>query len=131
VVSAWFVGKVPFSFRLPTSQSDRDSKPAYRLSGARLVNYNGSHAALVTYETQKEKISLLVASGDSAVVAGGDEVRSGLTFHYRTEESFQVITWSSHALSYALVSSIAAPAQESCMVCHQSMANHDGFRSRP
>ena len=131
-VTAWFVGKVPFPFRLPTSQSDLDSKPAYRLAGARLVNYNGSHAALVTYEAQKEKFSLLVASNESAVVAGGDEVRFGdLTFHYHDRESFKVITWRSHGLSYALVSSISGPAQQSCMVCHQNMADRDAFRSRP
>jgi hypothetical protein len=65
-------------------------------------------------------------------VAGGDEVRFGdLTFHYHNRESFKVITWRSHGLSYALVSSISGPAQQSCMVCHQNMADRDAFRSRP
>jgi anti-sigma factor RsiW len=121
-VAAWFAGKVPFPFRLPTSQSGPGRKRAYRLTGARLVNYNGSHAALVIYETQSEKITLLVASSESAVVAGGDEIRSeDLTFHYRSKEGFKVITWSRHGLSYALVSSVSGRAQESCMVCHESM----------
>src|SRR5271168_2803087 len=39
VVTAWFVGKVPFDFRLPTSQSFPNGQPAYRQIGARLVNY--------------------------------------------------------------------------------------------
>jgi mycothiol system anti-sigma-R factor len=127
-VAAWFTGKVPFQFRLP--QSKTGSIPTYQLAGAALVSYRGSPAAVVTYEKQKEKISLLVASSQSAAVAGGDEVRSGaLTFHYRTEQGFKVITWSNHGLSYALVSSVSGAARESCMVCHQSMADDQNFRS--
>jgi anti-sigma factor RsiW len=128
-VAAWFSGKVPFPFRLPKAQVAPDSLPAYQLTGASLVKYRGKLAALVTYQKQKEKISLLVASADSAVVAGGEEVRSGkLTFHYRTDEGFNVVTWTNHGLSYALVSSVSGPARESCMVCHQSIADQQNFR---
>ena len=119
-VTAWCTGKVPFQFRLP--QSSPGSIPTYRLAGASLLSYRGSPAALVVYEKQKERISLVVASSQSAPVAGGEEVRSGkLTFHYRTAAGFNVITWSNHGLSYALVSSVSGSARESCMVCHQSM----------
>jgi anti-sigma factor RsiW len=93
------------------------------------VSYRGSPAALIIYEKQKDRISLLVASSQSAAVAG-DEVRSGaLTFHYRTDQGFKVVTWSNHGLTYALVSSVPGSARESCMVCHQSMADHQNFRS--
>jgi len=127
-VSSWFTGKVPFQFRLP--QSTPGSIPTYQLAGASLVSYRGSPAALIIYEKQKERISLLVASSQSAAVAGGDEVRSGaLTFHYRTDQGFKVVTWSNHGLTYALVSSVPGSARESCMVCHQSMADHQNFRS--
>jgi anti-sigma factor RsiW len=127
-VTSWFTGKVPFQFRLP--QSTHGSIPTYQLSGASVLSYQGSPAALVIYEKQKERISLLVASSQSAVVAGGEEVRSGaLTFHYRTDQGFKVVTWSDHGLSYALVSSVSGSARESCMVCHQSMADHQNFRS--
>ena len=129
-VTSWFTGKVPFQFRLPNPQSTPGSVPEYQLAGASLVSYRGSPAALVIYEKQKEKISLLVASNQFATVAGGEEVRSGaLTFHYRTDQRFKVVTWSNHGLSYALVSSVSASARESCMVCHQSMADHQNFRS--
>jgi anti-sigma factor RsiW len=131
VLTAWFAGKLPFRFQLPSAQLDPASKPLYRLTGASLLTYEGSHIALVTYETQKEKISLLVASSQSAVVAGGDEVRLGnLTFHYRSNEGFKVITWVNHGLSYALVSSISASARESCMVCHENMADRSAFAPR-
>jgi anti-sigma factor RsiW len=127
-VTSWFTGKVPFQFRLP--QSTPGSIPTYQLAGASLVSYRGSPAALIIYEKQKERISLLVASSQSAAVAGGDEVRSGaLTFHYRTDQGFKVVTWSNHGLTYALVSAVAGSARESCMVCHQSMADHQNFRS--
>jgi hypothetical protein len=125
-VTAWFNGKLPFPFRLPRAQAVPDTVPAYRLTGASLVKYRGKAAALVTYQKQNEKISLLVASAGSAVVAGGDEVRSGkLTFHYHTDHDFNVVTWNNHDLSYALVSSVSGSARESCMVCHQSTAERE------
>lgn len=131
-VTAWFTGKVPFPVRLPNAESIPYGTPAYRLVGADLVTYRKSPAALVTYEKQNEKISLLVAPSESAVVAGGDEIRSGaLTFHYRTDQDFKVITWSNHGLSYALVSSVSGSARDSCMVCHQSMPNHRNFTPAP
>jgi anti-sigma factor RsiW len=131
-VTAWFAGRVPFTFRLPVAESVPEENPAYRLTGAALVNYKGSPAALVMYETQNDKITLLVDSNSSAVVAGGDEVRSGkLTFHYHNESSFRVITWTNHGLSYALVSSVSGPPRASCLVCHQNMADRRDFNAHP
>jgi len=128
LVTAWFADKVPFHFRLPNAQSAPNATPSYRLTGASLVNYRGNPAALVIYEKERQRISLLVASSESAVVAGGDEVRSGtLTFHYRTDDGLKVITWSNHGLSCALVSSVSGSARESCLVCHQNMADHHNF----
>jgi hypothetical protein len=128
-VTAWFAGKVPFEFRLPRADATPVSTPVYWLTGASLVNYKGSPAALVTYETEKDKISLLVDSSKFAVVAGGDEIRLGnLTFHYYSHSSFRVITWANHGLSYALVSSVSGPAQNSCLVCHQNMADRSNFK---
>jgi anti-sigma factor RsiW len=130
LVTAWFTDKVPFQFRLPNAQSAPNGTPSYRLTGASLVNYHGNPAVLVIYEKGSQTISLLVASGKSAVVAGGDEVRFGtLIFHYRSDDGFKVITWSNHGLSYALVSNVSGSAQESCLVCHQNMADHHNFRS--
>jgi|HubBroStandDraft_6_1064221.scaffolds.fasta_scaffold320484_1 anti-sigma factor RsiW len=131
-VTAWLAGKVPFYFRLPAAESAPEVKPAYRLTGASLVNYNGRPAALVTYETQNGKISLMAVPSESAVVAGGDNVRFGkLTFHYRNDSGFRVITWSNHGLSYALVSSVAGPARASCLVCHQNIADRSDFKDHP
>jgi hypothetical protein len=62
IVTAWFAGKVPFDFRLPAAQSAPEKNLAYRLTGAAQVNFKGSPAALVTYERQNDKISLLVDS---------------------------------------------------------------------
>lgn len=129
-VTAWFRGKVPFNFRLPAAESSPEKNLVYRLTGATLVNFKGSPAALVTYERQNDKISLLVDSSKSAAVAGGDEVRFGkLIFHYHTNSGFRVITWSNHGLSYALVSSVSGPARASCLVCHQNMADSKDFKT--
>ena len=128
-VTAWFAGKVPFDFRLPAAESAPEKNVVYRLTGATLVSYKASPAALVTYETQNDKISLLVESSKSAAVAGGDEIRFGkLTFHYYNNSGFRVITWTKHGLSYALVSSVSGPARASCLVCHQSMADSSNFK---
>jgi hypothetical protein len=128
-VTAWFAGKVPFQFRLPRADSTALSTPVYWLTGASLVNYKGSPAALVTYETEKDKISLLVGSGKIAVVAGGDEIQFGkLVFHYYNHSGFRVITWANHGLSYALVSSVSGSARGSCLVCHQNMADRSDFK---
>jgi anti-sigma factor RsiW len=132
LVTAWFTGKVPFHVRLPNAESAPDDTPSYRLTGANVVNYGGNPVALVGYENKSEKISLLVAPSSSAPVAGGDEVHfADLTFHYRTNDGLKVITWSNHGLSYALVSSVSGSARESCLVCHQNMADHHTFRSGP
>lgn len=132
VVTAWFAHRLPFDFRLPVAKASPEAKPVYWLTGAALVSYKGSPAALVAYETPNEKISLVVVSNSSAVVAGGDEVRSGnLTFHYHNDSGFRVITWSNHGLSYALVSSVSGPARASCLVCHQNMADREHFKAHP
>jgi anti-sigma factor RsiW len=129
-VAAWFNGKLAFSFRLPAAQVTPQGPTVYRLTGASLVSYRGNPAALVIYGKQKERISLLVESSQSSVVAGGEEVRSGaLMFHYWIDQGFKVVTWSNHGLSYALVSSVSGTARECCMVCHQSMTGRQNFRS--
>jgi anti-sigma factor (TIGR02949 family) len=128
VVTAWFSGKVPFNFRLPSSAEESEREQVYRLTGGRLVNYKGGYAALVAYQMQQQKISLLVSSSRSAVAAGGAEVPSGgIVFHYSNQASFNVITWNTHGLTYALVSSLPGSGRQSCMVCHQDMANSGHF----
>jgi anti-sigma factor RsiW len=131
-VTAWFANKLPFHFRLPNSETVLDANPTYKLAGASLVNYRGIPAAMVFYTAPSGTVSLLVESSRAAVVAGGDEVHFGsIIFHYRNDGRFKVITWSAHDISYALVSSISASAQESCMVCHQGMRDHGKFRAQP
>ena len=128
VVAAWFDGKVPFNFRLPGSTQEPGHEQVYRLTGGRLVAYKGGYAALVSYQMQQQKISLLVSSGNSAAAAGAEEIPSGgIVFHYSKRGSFNVITWSNHGLTYALVSSLPGSGRQSCLVCHQNMADGDHF----
>jgi anti-sigma factor RsiW len=128
VVTAWFAGKVPFHFQLPESQQTANVPRIYSLVGSRLISFRGTYAALTTYQMQDQKISLLVVSDKSARAEGGDEVQSGrLTFHDQAVGGFKVITWSNHGLTYALVSSLPGTAQQSCLVCHQNMADRLKF----
>jgi anti-sigma factor RsiW len=131
-VTSWVVAKVPFPFQLPASPAALQGKPEYRIAGASTVKYRGTNAVLVTYERDKQHISLLVAASEAAVVAGGEEVRyDRLVFHYRSQAGLRVITWTNHGLSYALVSTLSGSAKEPCMVCHQNMTDRDAFRWRP
>jgi len=131
VVTAWFAGKVPFPFRLPDAAEEVGHEQVYRLTGGRLVNYKDGYAALVSYQMQQQTISLLVASSKSAVAAGGEQVPSGrIVFHYSKHAGFAVITWSTHGLTYALVSSLPGAGRQSCMVCHQNMADGNHFSAR-
>jgi anti-sigma factor RsiW len=129
-IASWFAGKVPFHFELPASQVGANVDPAFRLSGARVLSFRGGHAALVTYHSKGEEISLLVASSKSATAfGGGDALRSnGLTFYFTSKGGFNVVTWTNHGLTYALVSSLHGSAQHSCLVCHQNFANRNEFR---
>jgi mycothiol system anti-sigma-R factor len=127
-VTSWFAGKVPFNFRLPSATKESEHEQAYRLTGGRLVQYRGEYVALVAYQLQQQKISLLVTSSRSIVAAGGQEVASsGIVFHYRKQASFNVITWSNHGLTYALVSSMPGSGRQSCLVCHQNMGDGAHF----
>lgn len=128
VVTAWFTGKVPFTFRLPNSAEAAGHEQAYRLIGGRLVNYRDGHVALVTYQMHQQTISLLMVSSKSALAAGGDEVPSGgIVFHYSKRASYTIITWSNHGLTYALVSSMPGSGRQSCLVCHQNIGDGAHF----
>jgi anti-sigma factor RsiW len=130
-VTEWLASRLPFQFRLPDAESTVAGTPIYRLTGATLVNYKGHPAGLVTYKAQNQQISLLVASSKSAVVSGGNEVQLGrLAFHYNNQGQLNVITWSVHDLSYALVSSMSSGPRESCLVCHQNMTDRSTFTKR-
>jgi mycothiol system anti-sigma-R factor len=130
IVTAWFAGRVPFAFRLPSAPEESGHEQVYRLTGGRLVNYKDGYAALVSYQVQQQKISLLVASSKSALAAGGEEVSSGgIVFHYSRQARLNIITWSNHGLTYALVSSLPGSGRQSCLVCHQNMANGDQFNA--
>ena len=128
VVTAWFSGKVPFTFRVPSSAEESEHQQLYRLTGGRLVNYKNEYAALIAYQMKRQKISLLVSASRFAVAVGGEEVPSGgIIFHYSKQANFNVITWSNLGLTYALVSSLTGSGQESCLVCHQSMSDGGRF----
>jgi len=132
-VSAWFARKVPFNFRLPMSQETPDQPQRYKLAGGRLVNFKGTYAAYIAYRMQGQLISLIVTSASTSEAWGGEEtVSKSLTFHTHSKQEVQVVTWSAHNVTYALVSGVNVPPGQSCAVCHASTKERDlidGFRS--
>ena len=133
-ITLWFAGKLPFRFQLPASQDAHNSTPTYHLVGARLVNFEGHYAGLVSYQFRGHPISLVVVSNEWATARGGEVVRAGgLDFHYRSEPDLKLITWTNSklGLTYALVSSLSGSAKQSCLVCHQNMGDRDSFAPAP
>ncbi|HEX4170385.1 MAG TPA: zf-HC2 domain-containing protein [Bryobacteraceae bacterium] len=128
-VTSWFSSKVPFHFRLPTyQQGSGDAK--YILVGGRLVNFRSEYAAYVVYRMQNQLVSLIITSTRSSKASGGEVTESrSLTFHSHRRDGLQVVTWSAHSLTYALVSSVTVPARESCKVCHASSGDHNLMRN--
>src|SRR6185369_12058475 len=82
-ISQWFVGKVPFSLKLPNYQESSGQEKIYQLDGARLVGFKNDYAAYVAYEMGQRPITLVVTSSSVAVPSGGEQIVSkGITFHY-------------------------------------------------
>lgn len=119
-ISAWFAGKVPFRLALPNYQDASGREKRYDIQGARLVGYKNDYAACVVYRMAQQRISLLVTSRTVAQPSGGEEIFANrIAFHHDSIDGFKVITWSHRGLTYALVSDLDSPAQQSCMVCHE------------
>jgi len=123
-ISAWFAGKVPFRLELPNYQDASGREKRYDIQGARLVGYKNDYAACVVYRMGQQRISLLVTSRTVAQPSGGEEIFANrIEFHHDSIDGFKVITWSHRGLTYALVSDLDSPAQQSCMVCHEGTRN--------
>jgi hypothetical protein len=118
-ITAWFADKVPFQFRLPTYEEVDGQAQKYELTGGTLVDFKGARAAYISYRMGAQTISLLLTSASSSVAAGGEKtVSKSLTFHAHRRGDLQVVTWSVHNLTYALVSAVTLPVSQSCVVCH-------------
>jgi len=134
-VSTWFADQVSFSVKLPNYQEASGQAQLYRIEGGSVVSFKDAQAAYVSYQMDREPISLLMTSGGAAAPSGGEEIISkGITFHCETIDGLKVITWSDRGLTYALVSSLRERGQQSCLVCHQGTKDSDfleGFDRGP
>jgi anti-sigma factor RsiW len=126
MISEWFVGKVPFSLKLPNYQESSGQEKLYQLEGARLVGFNKDYAAYVAYQMRGRPITLVVASSSVALPSEGEQIVSkGITFHYDSIDGLKVITWTDRGLTYALVSDLEERGQQSCLVCHAGTKDRD------
>lgn len=113
-VSRWFDGKVSFRLELPAYAGE-----GYRLEGARLVGLGRDYCAYIGYMAGSRPVTMLVASSSTASATGGEEITLGrLRFHCTTVDSFKVISWVDHGITYALVSDLEGRGERSCVVCH-------------
>jgi anti-sigma factor RsiW len=128
-ITQWFERKVPFHLRLPSYSGDQKQNDLYTLRGARLVAFKGDYAAYVCYRIGPQPISLLVTSASSAVASGGEStVSRGIAFHSHRKDGLQVVTWSVHGLTYALVSSVTVNGRQSCVICHANPKDKEFLR---
>jgi hypothetical protein len=139
-LNEWLKKKAPFSVVLPPSSTVPGEERPYRLEGARLVRVGGKSAAFIAYQPRMQlqtadmrapSVSLTVVPDSVAVAAGGVTVNfPTVNFHYAMVERYKVVTWSSHGLTYALVSQEGNATQQSCMVCHSEMKDRDLSKTR-
>jgi anti-sigma factor RsiW len=129
-VTAWFDSKLPFRFRLPTYQEDSGDRSKYEMIGGSVASFRGKSTAYIAYRMRNELISLVVTSADQAVASGGDSiVAKSLVFHSTKKGDLEVVTWSVHNLTYALVSDVTLPKRQSCVVCHADPNDHKWLQS--
>jgi hypothetical protein len=130
-LNEWFKTKLQFALALPASASLPGEDRPYLLEGARVVPVGGKSAAFIAYRmsgatTRLASASLTVTPDSVAVASGGVEANfTKVTFHYARLGGYKVVTWSSHGLTYALVSQEDDTTQRSCMVCHSAMGDRD------
>ncbi|HXJ90969.1 MAG TPA: hypothetical protein VMS18_29445 [Candidatus Binatia bacterium] len=133
-INDWLKAKSSFPLALPDSPVTTDNTP-YQPEGVRLVQVRDKQAAFITYAPprqlrgsglQAEPVSLVVIPSSVAVASGGVVAKyPKVSFHYSTVRGYRVVTWSQHALTYALVSHELNGTQRSCMVCHSAMRDRD------
>jgi anti-sigma factor RsiW len=129
-LNEWFKKNLQFSLALPASPAAPGEHRPYRIEGARLERVRGKTAAFVAYQMQTGPVSLMVVPDSVAVASGGVEANfKKLSFHYAMIGGYKVVTWSTHALTYALVSEEGTSTQRSCMVCHSPMKDRDLSRT--
>jgi anti-sigma factor RsiW len=130
-LNTWFKAKLQFALALPGSSPAPGERRPYRLEGARLVRVGNKAAAYIAYRTSEigtplTAVSLMVTPDSVAAASGGTEVHfSKVTFHYSRLDGKKVVTWTSHGLTYALVSEEDNATQRSCMVCHSAMRDRE------
>jgi anti-sigma factor RsiW len=122
----WFKAKLQYPLALPASPAVPGEERPYHLEGARLVPVSGTRAAYISYRMKKGTASLIVSPDSVAVASGGVEADfKKVSFHYAMIEGYKVVTWSTHGLTYALVSDEGNESQAACMVCHSAMRDRD------
>lgn len=130
MVNAWFQARSQISLALPASPVLPGEDRPYRVEGARLVRVGGKAAAYVAYRARTDLVSLMATPDSVAVASGGVRVDfTKVSFHYAKVGGYNVVTWSVHGLTYALVSQEGDGTQRSCMVCHSAMKDRDLSRT--
>jgi anti-sigma factor RsiW len=130
-LNAWFNARLQYALSLPASAPAPGEQRPYRLEGARLVRLGNKTSAYIAYQTSETAtsftpVSLVVAPATVGVATGGIEVHfTKVTFHYSRLDGYKVVTWTTHGLTYALVSNEDNGTQRSCMVCHSAMRDRE------
>ena len=124
-LAQWAQAKTRLAVALPQAEPAlRDGR--YEPVGASLVQVRTKPAVYISYQIPDGHTGLLVAPESAALSSGGlAKPFPSVTFHYHMIHAYRVVTWTTHGLTYALVSQEGPGTQQSCMVCHAAMRDRD------
>jgi mycothiol system anti-sigma-R factor len=103
----WFSAKLSFNVTLPELKSEH-----LNFLGGRISHLRDIDVAALEYQVDGKNVSLFVIPAEEYQRLG---LREEPKFKLVNRSGYDVITWSSHGVAYALVSEIGG---RSCTVCH-------------
>lgn len=114
VVLEWLGQRVDFTVSLP-----QDEASFHRLVGGKLIPFHDKNAAFLTFESGKDKVSLLMAP-PHPIQVHPDKMTpfKNLQFYLTQYRGYYALAWTDSQLSYVLVSDQKGRVTEACRICH-------------
>ncbi len=115
VVFAWFKEKINFMPMLPVLKDEN-----VVLLGGRIANFEGDLMAFVSYQVEKNPVTMLIIQGKAeAFVESSDHTfLHGRRFNFSRYEGLNTISWTDHGKNFALISNFSSQNIKGCAVCH-------------
>jgi mycothiol system anti-sigma-R factor len=115
VVFAWFKERMSSMPVLPVLKDDN-----IVLVGGRVLNFEGSQMALVSYLVEKKPVTMSIVPETPQTFVESDEhtFLHGRRFNFTHADGLNTVAWSDDGNNFALVSGLHSQEIKSCVVCH-------------